>query len=66
MVHCERCGSRFHSARALIIENCPRCLLRDDVMAPLVVESVEEGRVEMKSPPPGPEAPVGPLEQEPA
>jgi predicted nucleic acid-binding Zn-ribbon protein len=38
MVHCERCGSRFHSARALMIENCPRCLLRDDVAAPLVVE----------------------------
>jgi predicted nucleic acid-binding Zn-ribbon protein len=41
MVHCERCGSRFHSARALIIENCPRCLLRDDVAAPLKVEEVD-------------------------
>ena len=38
MVHCERCGSRFHSARALTIANCPRCLLRDDVAAPLIAE----------------------------
>jgi predicted nucleic acid-binding Zn-ribbon protein len=65
MVYCERCGSRFHSARALMIENCPRCLLRDDVTAPLVVESAEARRVEIQSAPPGPEAAVGPLDQEP-
>ena len=48
MVHCERCSSRFHSARALLIENCPRCLLRDDVAAPLVVESAGMGRADAK------------------
>jgi len=46
MVHCERCSSRFHSARALMVENCPRCLLRDDVAAPLVVESTEPMRAD--------------------
>jgi hypothetical protein len=35
MVHCERCGSRFHSERAARLDLCPRCLLRDDVAAPL-------------------------------
>lgn len=50
MVHCERCGSRFHSGRALMIENCPRCLLRDDVTAPLVVEAM---RIDIETPRPG-------------
>lgn len=35
MVQCERCGSKFHSARAARLDLCPRCLLRDDVAAPL-------------------------------
>jgi predicted nucleic acid-binding Zn-ribbon protein len=38
MVQCERCGSKFHSIRAALIENCPRCLLRDDVSARLVAK----------------------------
>ena len=42
MVRCESCGRRFHSARALRLENCPRCLLRDDVAARLVIESVAD------------------------
>jgi predicted nucleic acid-binding Zn-ribbon protein len=50
MVHCERCGSRFHSARALMIENCPRCLLRDDVTTPLVVESADRAAAEEAAP----------------
>ncbi|HEY2477111.1 MAG TPA: hypothetical protein VGI17_00085 [Solirubrobacterales bacterium] len=33
---CERCGSRFNSARFATIELCPRCLLRDDVPSHLV------------------------------
>jgi hypothetical protein len=33
---CERCGSRFNSARFAHIELCPRCLLRDDVASHLV------------------------------
>ena len=33
---CERCGSRFNSARFAHIELCPRCLLRDDVSSHLV------------------------------
>lgn len=38
MVQCERCGSKFHSIRAALIENCPRCLLRDDVSARLLAK----------------------------
>ena len=33
---CERCGSRFNSARFAHIELCPRCLLRDDFASHLV------------------------------
>jgi hypothetical protein len=33
---CERCGSRFNSARFATIELCPRCLLRDDFASHLV------------------------------
>jgi hypothetical protein len=32
---CDRCGARFHSARAASLELCPRCLLRDDAASPL-------------------------------
>jgi predicted nucleic acid-binding Zn-ribbon protein len=35
MYACERCGARFHSARAASLEFCPRCLLRDDAASPL-------------------------------
>jgi hypothetical protein len=67
MVHCERCKSRFHSARALTIENCPRCLLRDDVAAPLVPEATETPRLDMDvaQPDSAPLA-VEPLDPEPA
>lgn len=64
MVHCERCSSRFHSARALMLENCPRCLLRDDVTAPLVVESVETTRPDIEKARPGSETAVEPLDPE--
>jgi hypothetical protein len=47
-----------------MIENCPRCLLRDDVMAPLVVESTEEREVEVQSARSGLEPVMGPLDQE--
>jgi len=67
MVHCERCGSRFHSARALMVENCPRCLLRDDVAAPLVAEAAETTRIEAEEAPPGSGFPAAPpLDPEPA
>jgi predicted nucleic acid-binding Zn-ribbon protein len=64
MVHCERCSSRFHSARALMIENCPRCLLRDDVTAPLVVESTEAMRADVERTRPDSEPAARPLDQE--
>lgn len=35
MYACDRCGARFHSARAASLELCPRCLLRDDAASPL-------------------------------
>lgn len=35
MFRCERCGSRYSSMHAATIENCPRCLIRDRVSAPL-------------------------------
>jgi hypothetical protein len=47
-----------------MIENCPRCLLRDDVAAPLVVESAEAMSVDMERSRPGPEPAVGPLDRE--
>jgi len=66
MVHCERCSSRFHSARALMIENCPRCLLRDDVASPLVVDSAESAQVESEPVPPDSDPVVGTLAPEPS
>jgi hypothetical protein len=36
MYVCEKCGSRFSSARFAHIELCPRCLLRDDFPSHLV------------------------------
>jgi hypothetical protein len=35
MYACDRCGARFHSARAASLELCPRCLLRDDAASHL-------------------------------
>jgi hypothetical protein len=64
MVHCERCSSRFHSARALMIENCPRCLLRDDVAAPLVVEPAKAVRADAQRALPGSQPAAVPLDQE--
>jgi len=32
---CERCGSAYNSMHAARTENCPRCLARDRVEAPL-------------------------------
>jgi hypothetical protein len=47
-----------------MIENCPRCLLRDDVTAPLVVESAETGRSDIERARPGFESAVEPLDPE--
>lgn len=35
MFRCDRCGSRYSSMHAATIENCPRCLIRDRISAPL-------------------------------
>jgi hypothetical protein len=35
MFRCERCGSGYSSTRIVGIEHCPRCLLKDETMAPL-------------------------------
>jgi predicted amidophosphoribosyltransferase len=52
---CERCGSRFNSARFATIELCPRCLLRDDAASHLVY--VPDGQ---EPPQPTPKAPPEP------
>jgi len=38
MFNCERCGSSYNGARAIGLENCPRCQLRDKVAVPLKFE----------------------------
>ncbi len=54
---CERCGSRFNSARFAHIELCPRCLLRDDVASHLVNVPDDKRRPEPpKDAPPEPDA----------
>lgn len=44
MVCCERCGSSYSSVRSATLRDCPRCLLRDDVAAPLVIGGRRPGR----------------------
>lgn len=41
MFRCERCGSRYSSMHAAAIENCPRCLIRDRVSAPLAFKAFQ-------------------------
>jgi predicted nucleic acid-binding Zn-ribbon protein len=50
MYVCDRCGARFHSARAASLQHCPRCLLRDDAASPLhwAPESREEREARRK------------------
>lgn len=36
MFSCEKCGSSYSATHAVAIENCPRCLARDQVTSPLV------------------------------
>ena len=48
MVGCERCGARFSAIRMATIEHCPRCLLRDDIAAPLTAIRLQ--RVALKEP----------------
>ena len=36
MFSCEKCGSRYSAAHAVAIENCPRCLARDQITSQLV------------------------------
>lgn len=35
MFSCERCGSSYSAMHAVTIENCPRCLARDQVTSQL-------------------------------
>lgn len=66
MIHCERCGSRFHSARAMMLDHCPRCLLRDDVAAPLKrVEIEPEPDTAAESPPPSEPGEIAPTSSSP-
>ena len=36
MFSCEKCGSSYSAMHAVAIENCPRCLARDQVTSRLV------------------------------
>jgi hypothetical protein len=36
MFSCEKCGSSYSAVHAVAIENCPRCLARDQVTSRLV------------------------------
>jgi hypothetical protein len=36
MFQCEKCGSSYSAMHAVAIENCPRCLARDQITSPLV------------------------------
>jgi hypothetical protein len=36
MFSCEKCGSSYSAAHAVAIENCPRCLAREQVTSRLV------------------------------
>lgn len=42
MVKCERCGTRFGSIQAAVLEFCPRCKARDNVNVPLIVARTPE------------------------
>jgi hypothetical protein len=39
MFICERCGSRYSAMHAAAMENCPRCMIRDQTAAPLVFKA---------------------------
>jgi predicted nucleic acid-binding Zn-ribbon protein len=39
MFQCEKCGSRYSAMHAATIENCPRCLARDQTSAPLTFKA---------------------------
>lgn len=41
MIRCTRCGSGYDGVRTLGMENCPRCLTRDQVAAPLVFKAFQ-------------------------
>ena len=41
MFRCERCGSSYSAMHAVAIENCPRCLARDQVSSQLAFKPFE-------------------------
>jgi hypothetical protein len=56
MYRCERCGSGFNAIPFVSHEDCPRCMVRDGVSAPLMLEEspserAEAGRPETDRPP---------------
>jgi len=55
---CERCGSRYSSARFAHIELCPRCLLRDDAASHLVYVPDGHPRSTPRRPVAGPSEPA--------
>lgn len=54
MFSCERCGSKYSAMHAVAIENCPRCMARDQVTSQLVFKPFQlpgEPRVKLRSVP---------------
>jgi len=54
MFSCEKCGSSYSAMHAVAIENCPRCLARDQVASRLVFKPFGlsgEGETRLRSVP---------------
>jgi hypothetical protein len=41
MLSCERCGTSFSETRGRRMASCPRCRVRDGVVAPLVASAAQ-------------------------
>ena len=41
MFQCERCGSSYSARHVVALENCPRCLMRERVEAPLAFKAFD-------------------------
>jgi predicted nucleic acid-binding Zn-ribbon protein len=42
MFRCERCGSRYSATHAAAMENCPRCMVRDQTESPLTFKAFQQ------------------------
>jgi len=38
---CEKCGSSYSAMHAVAMENCPRCLVREQIAVPLTFKVFE-------------------------